>query len=119
MEPDVVTCCSLVSALERGGQWRLAEQLFSQMCAAAAAAGDQRALLLLQRVGAGNAAGAQSQGLRVPLPFSGIPIMSSQSASVVLVGQAVEQLVGCRKRRGIITLGDYHLEGPFRQVGAT
>ena len=68
VEPDVVTCCSLVSALERGGQWRLAEQLFSQMCAAAAAAGDQRALLLLQRVGAGNVAGAQSQGLGVPLP---------------------------------------------------
>lgn len=64
MEPDVVTCCSLVSALERGGQWRLAEQLFSQMCAAAAAAGDQRALLLLQRVGAGNA--PQSQGLGAP-----------------------------------------------------
>ena len=25
MEADVVTCCSLISALERGGQWQLAE----------------------------------------------------------------------------------------------
>ena len=25
---DVVTCCSLINALERGGQWQLAEQLF-------------------------------------------------------------------------------------------
>ncbi len=31
---DVVTCCSLINALERGGQWQLAEQLFVQMCAA-------------------------------------------------------------------------------------
>ena len=55
VEPDVVTCCSLVSALERGGQWRLAEQLFCQMCSAAAATGDQRSLLLLQRIGSSNA----------------------------------------------------------------
>ena len=34
VEADVVTCCSLISALERGGQWQLAEQLFMQMCAA-------------------------------------------------------------------------------------
>jgi len=25
VEADVVTCCSLISALERGGQWQLAE----------------------------------------------------------------------------------------------
>ena len=31
---EVVTCCSLINALERGGQWQLAEQLFVQMCAA-------------------------------------------------------------------------------------
>ena len=31
---DVVTCCSLINALERGGQWQLAEQLFVQMCTA-------------------------------------------------------------------------------------
>ena len=27
VEADVVTCCSLISALERGGQWQLAGQL--------------------------------------------------------------------------------------------
>jgi pentatricopeptide repeat protein len=32
VEPDVVTCCSLISALENGGQWRLALHLFIQMC---------------------------------------------------------------------------------------
>ncbi len=42
--------CSLISALERGGEWRLAEQLFCQMCAAAAAGGEGRALLLLQHI---------------------------------------------------------------------
>lgn len=30
---DVVTCCSLISALESGGQWLLGLQLFIQMCA--------------------------------------------------------------------------------------
>ena len=28
IEADVVTCCSLINALERGGQWQLAEKLF-------------------------------------------------------------------------------------------
>lgn len=32
VEADVVTCCSLISALERGGQWQLAEQVFMQLC---------------------------------------------------------------------------------------
>ena len=32
VEADVVTCCSLINALERGGQWQLAEKLFLQMC---------------------------------------------------------------------------------------
>jgi pentatricopeptide repeat protein len=32
IEADVVTCCSLINALERGGQWLLAEKLFLQMC---------------------------------------------------------------------------------------
>jgi pentatricopeptide repeat protein len=32
IEADVVTCCSLINALERGGQWQLAEKLFLQMC---------------------------------------------------------------------------------------
>lgn len=27
-----MTCCSLINALERGGQWQLAEKLFLQMC---------------------------------------------------------------------------------------
>ena len=27
VEADVVTCCSLISALERGGQWQLAGKL--------------------------------------------------------------------------------------------
>ena len=63
VEPDVVTCCSLVSALERGGQWRLAEQLFSQMCAAAAAAGDTRALLILTRIGTTHFTGGNSHAL--------------------------------------------------------
>ena len=53
VEPDVVTCCSLISALERGGEWQLAEQLFCQMCAAAAGGGEARALLLLRRIGTG------------------------------------------------------------------
>ena len=34
IEADVVTCCSLINALERGGQWQLAEKLFLQMCTA-------------------------------------------------------------------------------------
>ena len=29
-----MTCCSLINALERGGQWQLAEKLFLQMCTA-------------------------------------------------------------------------------------
>jgi len=32
IQPDVVTCCSLISALENGGQWLTALQLFIQMC---------------------------------------------------------------------------------------
>ena len=32
IEGDVITCCSLISALESGGQWLLALQLFVQMC---------------------------------------------------------------------------------------
>lgn len=32
VEADVVACCSLINALERGGQWQLAEKLFLQMC---------------------------------------------------------------------------------------
>lgn len=39
VDADVVTCCSLISALERGGQWHLAQQLFLDMCRTAAAAG--------------------------------------------------------------------------------
>ena len=31
VEPDMVTCCSLLKALERGGEWALAEQLFCQV----------------------------------------------------------------------------------------
>ena len=34
IQADVVTCCSLINALERGGQWQLAEKLFLQMCTA-------------------------------------------------------------------------------------
>ena len=30
VEADVVTCCSLISALERGGQWQLAEVRVAQ-----------------------------------------------------------------------------------------
>ncbi len=33
VEADVVTCCSLISALERGGQWQLAE-VMSARCQA-------------------------------------------------------------------------------------
>jgi pentatricopeptide repeat protein len=36
---DVVTCCSLINALERGGQVALAEALFLKMCAAGELAG--------------------------------------------------------------------------------
>ena len=32
IQPDVVTCCSLISALENGGEWLTALQLFIQMC---------------------------------------------------------------------------------------
>ena len=32
IKADVVTCCSLISALESGGQWLLGLQLFIQMC---------------------------------------------------------------------------------------
>lgn len=28
-----MTCCSLITALDKGGQWRLAEQVFEQMYA--------------------------------------------------------------------------------------
>ena len=34
VQADVVTCCSLITALERGGQWSASEQLFCQMCRA-------------------------------------------------------------------------------------
>lgn len=44
VDADVVTCCSLISALERGGQWHLAQQLFLDMCRAAAAAGSPQVL---------------------------------------------------------------------------
>ena len=37
VEPDMVTCCSLLKALERGGEWALAEQLFCQVRDALAA----------------------------------------------------------------------------------
>jgi pentatricopeptide repeat protein len=33
VECDAVTCCSLITALDKGGQWRLAEQVFVQMYA--------------------------------------------------------------------------------------
>ena len=32
IDGDVITCCSLISALESGGQWLFALQLFVQMC---------------------------------------------------------------------------------------
>ncbi len=32
VQADVVTCCSLISALESGGQWRLAMHVFIHMC---------------------------------------------------------------------------------------
>ena len=32
IEVDVITCCSLISALESGGQWLPGLQLFLQMC---------------------------------------------------------------------------------------
>jgi pentatricopeptide repeat protein len=32
VEADVVTCCALISALERGGQWQMAERVFLRMC---------------------------------------------------------------------------------------
>lgn len=33
MDCDAVTCCSLITALDKGGQWQLAEQVFMQMYA--------------------------------------------------------------------------------------
>ncbi len=33
VESDAVTCCSLITALDKGGQWQLAEQVFMQMYA--------------------------------------------------------------------------------------
>lgn len=45
VEADVVTCCSLISALERGGQWHLAQQLFLDMCRTGAAAGSRQVSL--------------------------------------------------------------------------
>jgi pentatricopeptide repeat protein len=45
VDADVVTCCSLISALERGGQWHLAQQLFLDMCRAAAAAGSPQVVI--------------------------------------------------------------------------
>ena len=50
VEADVVTCCSLISALERGGQWQLAEQLFLQMCAASSSSGPGPLRALAHRV---------------------------------------------------------------------
>lgn len=38
----MVTCCSLINALERGGQWQLAEKLFMQMCTVQVGGGWQR-----------------------------------------------------------------------------
>lgn len=32
VDADVVTCCALISALERGGQWLMAERVFVRMC---------------------------------------------------------------------------------------
>lgn len=32
VRPDVVTCCSLVTALEMGGRWDLSLQVLLQMC---------------------------------------------------------------------------------------
>ena len=37
---DVVTRCGFINALERGGQWQLAEQLFAQMICMAMPAPD-------------------------------------------------------------------------------
>eukprot|EP01026_Neomeris_dumetosa_P062821 TRINITY_DN59559_c0_g1_i1.p5 TRINITY_DN59559_c0_g1~~TRINITY_DN59559_c0_g1_i1.p5 ORF type:complete len:206 (-),score=35.46 TRINITY_DN59559_c0_g1_i1:15-632(-) len=33
IEADAVTCCSLITALDKGGQWQLAEQVFIHMYA--------------------------------------------------------------------------------------
>ena len=32
VNPDVVTCCSLITAFEIGGRWSLSLQLLLQMC---------------------------------------------------------------------------------------
>jgi len=40
VDPDVVTCCSLISALENGGQWRLALHVFIQMCTGPTSSGN-------------------------------------------------------------------------------
>ena len=32
VNPDVVTCCSLITAFEMGGRWNLSLQLLLQMC---------------------------------------------------------------------------------------
>lgn len=49
VDADVVTCCSLISALERGGQWHLAQQLFLDMCRAAASAGSAQVCMFQWR----------------------------------------------------------------------
>ena len=92
MEPDVVTCCSLISALERGGKWLLAEQLFCQMCAAAAGGGEDRALLLLRRIGSGQ----QSPSQRPRMSSSGT------SRSFVVGSQSICGIVSFPRPRKIL-----------------
>ena len=33
VSPDVVTCCSLMTAFEMGGMWQLSLEMLIQMCA--------------------------------------------------------------------------------------
>ena len=32
VNPDVITCCSLITAFEMGGRWSLSLQMLRQMC---------------------------------------------------------------------------------------
>ena len=70
---DVVTCCSLINALERGGQWQLAEQLFVQMCAASwQAQGPDSPLYKLMLVAAEESQGMDKTAETVPGPHQAV-----------------------------------------------
>ncbi|KAK9831962.1 hypothetical protein WJX81_003568 [Elliptochloris bilobata] len=104
VEADVVTCCSLISALERGGQWQLAEDLFLQMCQASEHDTPLLRTLRLQDAGAPAVAG-QGHGGGSPAHAQGsAPFLGAPAAPWTPEGGPSEAVAAAAEEEGAAAL---------------